>query len=231
MSFTGRLLPCATCGAPFREKTGVAGRRVRFCSRTCSVNQNGTPEERFWNRCKQVGECLEWQGKRQRGYGAVKINGKTYKTHRFAWMLTYGEIPTGLLVCHHCDNPPCCRPDHLFLGTFLDNNRDAIAKKRNAFGDRNGQRKHPDMTPRGEQSKCAKLTEEKVRDIFNEFLANHPTVVFLSRKHGISQSQIRNIVKRRTWRHLFCDICGSLKLKRNGACLVCTDCGATAGCS
>jgi hypothetical protein len=87
------------------------------------------------------------------------------------------------------------------------------------------------MTPRGEQSKCAKLTEEKVRDIFNEFLANHPTVVFLSRKHGISQSQIRNIVKRRTWRHLFCDICGSLKLKRNGACLVCTDCGATAGCS
>lgn len=75
--------------------------------------------------------CLVWiRGKTTDGYGSVCINGKMDKTHRVAWTLAYGPIPSGMCVCHHCDNPPCCEPTHLFLGTHSDNMRDRQIKGR-----------------------------------------------------------------------------------------------------
>jgi len=62
--------------------------------------------------------------------GKITINGKDAGTHRVAWELTKGKIPNGLQACHHCDNPACCRPDHLFLGTQSDNIKDSVNKKR-----------------------------------------------------------------------------------------------------
>lgn len=75
--------------------------------------------------------CLEWTGKRHKGYGVTTFGrNSTVFTHRKVWMLTFGAIPAGLCVLHRCDNPPCCNPDHLFLGTALDNARDRTAKGR-----------------------------------------------------------------------------------------------------
>jgi hypothetical protein len=81
--------------------------------------------------------CLEWVGlTRGGGYGVVevlahgRVRRKRVGAHRRAWILTYGPIPAGMLVCHRCDNPPCVEPTHLFLGTPKDNVRDCMAKGR-----------------------------------------------------------------------------------------------------
>jgi hypothetical protein len=103
--------------------------------------QERNPEEHFWERVDrngpvpahrpELGPCWPWtRGHFAEGYGAVKWADKTRGTHRVAWMVTYGPIPPRICVLHHCDNRPCCRPDHLFLGTKGDNARDMTAKGR-----------------------------------------------------------------------------------------------------
>lgn len=79
--------------------------------------------------------CIEWKGARNpQGYGQKCIKGKRYRTHRLAWEWANGPIPEGLFVLHKCDNPPCCNPDHLFLGTQTDNMQDMLAKGRGING-------------------------------------------------------------------------------------------------
>ncbi len=69
--------------------------------------------------------CLEWTGHRDKnGYGAITINQRPHRTHRVAWEIVNGPIPSGLWVLHRCDNPPCMNPDHLFMGTAADNTSD-----------------------------------------------------------------------------------------------------------
>ena len=77
------------------------------------------------------GGCLEYQGVRNSdGYGQIKVDGKMLLAHRVAYELAHGPIPSGLCVCHRCDNPSCCNPDHLFLGTHNENVKDMIDKGR-----------------------------------------------------------------------------------------------------
>ncbi len=81
-------------------------------------------------RCERVGECLEWMGaRRSTGYGNMTIEGKTLSPHRVVAAALWGDI-SNLQVCHHCDNPPCCDPLHLFVGTIRDNVHDCIRKGR-----------------------------------------------------------------------------------------------------
>ncbi|MBN2192871.1 MAG: HNH endonuclease [Polyangiaceae bacterium] len=96
-----------------------------------------TLKARFWSRVDRRGpeECWPWLARvKQDGYGLVDVDvdGKRTTTvvNRVAWELTRGEIPEGLLVCHHCDNPRCCNPSHLFLGTNADNHWDMRRKGR-----------------------------------------------------------------------------------------------------
>lgn len=91
----------------------------------------------FWRRVevRSFDECWEWVGARcsQEPYGYLTRKGRHLKAHRYVWELAYGEIPTGLVVRHACDNPPCVNLNHLSLGTPADNVRDKVERGRMPF--------------------------------------------------------------------------------------------------
>ena len=90
-----------------------------------------TVEQRFWAFVERTTTCWLWKGERtERGYGKFRHAGKNKRAHRVSWEMHYGPIPKGMCVLHSCDNPPCIRPKHLFLGTRKDNTWDAIRKGR-----------------------------------------------------------------------------------------------------
>jgi hypothetical protein len=124
------------------------------------------------------------------GYGKFQTKrstGEWYsaRANRIAWELTNGPIPAGMLVCHRCDNPPCCNPTHLFLGTPAENSAD-MARKGRA------------KTLRGTQQKDAKLSAASVLEI----RASGKTQDELASQFGVSQSLISRIRSRHRWDHL-----------------------------
>lgn len=110
---------------------------------------------------------------------------KRVKAHRKAWELLHGPIPDGLLVLHTCDNPPCIRPDHLFLGTHRDNQQDKWAKGRGIV-----------------INNSIKLTESNVRAIRTRYATGTIRQIDLGKEYGVSQTAISAIVNRRTWTHI-----------------------------
>ncbi len=102
---------------------------------------------------KSDDECWEWKRMRHTdGYGRINIKGFCHNAQRVSYSVRNGEIPDGLIVRHTCDNPPCCNPAHLLIGTNLDNVRDREERGRTARGDRSGLRVHPERAARGERS-------------------------------------------------------------------------------
>lgn len=101
-------------------------------------------EVRFYSKVAFDGAngCWRWFGSKANGYGRMRRPaGTATAAHRISWELHVGPIPPGLVVCHRCDNPECCNPEHLFLGTLRDNTQDAISKGRYPF--QNGVRRSP----------------------------------------------------------------------------------------
>lgn len=97
-----------------------------------SIAKECTIECRLMNRIKNVKGCWEWQGKiTNSGYGEIRVNQKHMLTHRLSYQTFVREIPSGMIVCHKCDNKKCCNPDHLWLGTQKQNCKDKIKKNRN----------------------------------------------------------------------------------------------------
>lgn len=123
------------CGTTKEVKisTIVSG-RSRSCRACADKAAKPSLEDRFWPRVQKTDGCWLWTGpKNQFGYGHMnsgRYHGNVRSSHRVSWLIHFGPIPPGLFVLHRCDNPPCVRPDHLFLGTQSDNLADMRAKGR-----------------------------------------------------------------------------------------------------
>ena len=152
--------------------------------------------KRFWDKVdvSDDNSCWEWTASKTRyGYGRIGVDRKTYKAHRIAWYLNTGEMPN-LLVCHKCDNPPCCNPRHLFLGTHKDNQRDKVNKGRQSKGIKHALRPRG----RGETAATAKLREDEVRTI----LRSKKSLTSLAKEYGVSKKQIFRIKHKQAWSHV-----------------------------
>ncbi|MBI5272401.1 MAG: HNH endonuclease [Chlamydiia bacterium] len=85
---------------------------------------------------------MEWNGTiTKEGYGRFKFQGKVYSAHKQHWAMRLGEIPEGMIVCHHCDNRACVKIGHLFLASSSHNSKDMVRKNRQAKGSKNGSSK------------------------------------------------------------------------------------------
>ena len=182
--------------------------------------------EPFWGKVQKTNTCWLWIGYlRPDGYGGYGNN----TAHRVAFTLSYGFIPTGMCVCHHCDVKRCVKPNHLFLGTYKDNIQDALQKGRMATGDRNGMRlyparrptgmrngrytqpdrtargmrngrhTHPEKTARGEKVHTAKISWAEALTIRR----STDCTGMLSGRYGLAPSTIRRIKTGRYWKKEF----------------------------
>jgi hypothetical protein len=156
---------------------------------------------RFWAKVaiSEPDQCWEWRVRRNpQGYGSFNLNGKTQRAHRLAYALAYGPIPDGQLVCHHCDNPPCCNPAHLFAGTHADNMRDKTLKGRNIRPVRDESAVN---YVRGESNNLSKLNEDIVRAI-RQRKASGDRTNDLAAEFRVDRTLIWQIVARKVWAHV-----------------------------
>lgn len=117
----------------------------------------------------------------------MRLNGVTHRTHRLSYEMMKGEIPSGLVVCHKCDNTACVNPDHLFLGTSSQNRADAVQKNRHIHG---------------ELHHKAKITEGDVRDIW-ALIRSGAADYEIAPLFGISRFSITKIRIGKNWKHLY----------------------------
>lgn len=153
--------------------------------------KHAPPEVRFWRHVRKGDGCWEWTSSYfDKGYGQFKAlaDAPPVRAHRFSWELHNGPISEGLKVLHHCDNPPCVRPDHLFLGTPADNAADRNAKGRTAVGDAVG----GGWSGTGNR----KLTDD---DIATIRLRRDETARAIARDYGVSHTTIVRLLNGTSW--------------------------------
>jgi hypothetical protein len=205
-------IPCGYCQCGCGQKTSIAnqthtklgwtkGQPVRFVvGHHNKVRELRPLEERFWEKVnkKSPEECWEWTAvKNLQGYGNIHIGSKTdgsYRTlvaHRVSWEMHYGPIPDGLCVLHRCDNPACVNPNHLSLGTQLENIQDMLNKGRESLS-------HPRP---GEENGFAKLTTVQVLEI-RQRAAQGESMRQIAKEFGTDYTNVWLIVRRKAWKHV-----------------------------
>ena len=151
-----------------------------------------SPFNRFWRKVAVGGpeECWLWIGATRGPYGVFYVSGGVRRVKRGAHQVVYewekGEIPEGLSVLHRCDTPLCVNPDHLWLGTLGDNNRDRAAKGRSASGAKNGN---------------ARLTTGMALAMRDRY-ATGETSKSLAAEYGVNQTTVARVANGRSWTHL-----------------------------
>jgi len=142
-------------------------------------------EDRFWPKVEKGRGCWVWRGSHNmEGYGVLRgPDQRPVKAHRVSWELHVAPIPEGMVICHQCDNPPCVRPSHLFIGTQAENQHDRNRKGRGNQGARNGR---------------AKLTPQQVSTIRRRYAVGITQQV-LAETYDVSQKTISFIVRREHW--------------------------------
>lgn len=182
---------CQRCGKKLiRYQSQIFGKI--FCSHEC---RHEPIEQRFWSKIDKSPHpqgCWLWTASTHPdGYGQFGWPEKNeQRSHRIAWILTKGNIPKGMKCLHNCPgvhNPTCCNPDHLYLGTQADNVRDAIK-----------QGTHVKLC--GTQNHNALLNESIVREIRANY--KRGAVAGLAKKFKISIATVRDVAKRRSWKHV-----------------------------
>ena len=168
-------------------------------SKFIGTNQhsNKTFSERFWEKVDIRGEdeCWEWQGSRHYvwKYGHFKVGKSSVAAHRVSWELhNNAKIEKGLVVCHKCDNPPCCNPNHLFVGTVADNNLDKKKKGRTPDG-------------HGENNNRSVLKSSDVLEM-RKLHTNGEKYTTLAKKYGITPTHARSICINAAWTHLSSEV-------------------------
>ena len=141
-------------------------------------------EERFWAKVEKSDGCWLWVGgKTSAGYGAMAAGPEGVKlAHVVSWELHNGPVPDGTEVCHDCDTPPCVRPDHLFLGTHIDNMRDMVSKDRSS----------------------GKLTIAQVNAIRERYIPRDSShgCTAMAREFGVTVAAISAVTTGRTFKHI-----------------------------
>jgi hypothetical protein len=194
---------CKECGKdfmtwPYKLRAGEG----QFCSNACvGRNYVTTAEERFWSFVDKANDCWIWTGGTNRlGYGQFSVGRRGIPAHRFSYQLVNGPIPAGLFICHHCDNPPCVNPEHLFSGTQRDNMRDMMSKGRGVIG--HDFHWKPESVLRGEATPFSVLTEAQVREIRQMHRPRIVTVADLADRYGVGRGTVKDVLSRATWRHV-----------------------------
>ena len=147
-------------------------------------------EAQFWDKVnlpEHRSECWNWTAATRNGYGNLKVSQVGLKAHRLSYALHYSVLPANLLVCHHCDNPLCVNPHHLFLGTDADNTRDKVSKGRQSRRGQNGTR-----------NGNAKINDEQLAEIRSRIAAGE-TNVSIAKDYPIGHAMVSRIRKGRSY--------------------------------
>lgn len=182
----GKETPIATQN--HAKRGWVKGQPMRFC---WGHRISSTPQELFEKHVVKNAEgCWGWNGaKHGFGYGLVRYRRKTIRAHRISWEIANGPIPKGIHVLHHCDNPPCSNPSHLFLGTNRDNMLDKVRKGR----------QYRPLAAHTALQPIRKLNIDQVMTI-KSIRASGESLRSIAREFSVSPSNIGKIVHGITWR-------------------------------
>jgi hypothetical protein len=183
---------CEWCRQSYYPKTSSA---QRYCSKKCSRATQVLPRrpvgDRFWEKVVKTEGCWLWTGAHDKyGYGSIRTGGRTFKAYRVGYELQCGPIPPGGHVCHRCDNPPCVRGDHLFIGDHAANMADMRAK---------GRMRTPKV--HGVHNANATLTDEIALEIIarGDRGERHADIASAL---AISKPTVQHVLCGRTWSHV-----------------------------
>lgn len=163
-----------------------------------------TAEEHFWEKvnkngtvpksCPELGKCWLWTGsKGKRGHGRIRVGKKGDFAHRVSFVIHYGSIPNGKMICHKCNVACCVNPKHLYIGNHKSNTEDSI----NA-----GTFVKSVILSNGEDNINAKLTNEKVIEIRKLYSKGNISQYELANRFGVTQPTINDVILNKIWRHV-----------------------------